>query len=159
MQTAPKTLQAALGVVALIIGVFAVLTAIRVAAYDEPTPEMIVKAFEDRGLEVGDYYSVEQEESWEESSVPDVYTGGVRFEIPSIGKNAGGRVFTFESYDEARLMFEYYESLGKMPGSGPKLESHLYAEGYLGGHALLQISGKLSKTEAERYGQVLEDEV
>ena len=158
MQAAPKTFQAALGAVALIIGVFVVLTAIRLATYDEPTPEMIVKAFEDRGLEVGDYYSVEQEEGWEESSVPDVYTGGVRFEIPSIGKDAGGRVFTFESYDEARLMFAYYESLGKMPGAAPKLRSYLYAEGYLGGYALLQISRELPKTKADRYGQVLEDE-
>ena len=159
MQAAPKTFQAALGVVALIIGVLVVLTAIRVAAYDEPTPEMIVKVFEDKGLEVGDYYAVEQEEDWEASSVPEVYEGGVRFEIPSLGKSAGGRVFTFESYNEARVMFEYYESLGKMPGSGPKLESHLYAEGYLGGYALLQISGEFPKSEANRYGQVLEDEI
>ena len=62
MERDAGVINASLGIVALFIGVILVLTTVRVASYSEPTPESIVKAFEEEGLEVGDYYAIEQEQ-------------------------------------------------------------------------------------------------
>ena len=49
-------------------------------------------------------------------------------------------------------MVDYYESL---PNVSPMLHSHLYVEELV----LLQIGGNLPKSDADAYGDVLEQEV
>ncbi len=52
-------------------------------------------------------------------------------------------------------MRDYYREIENMPIFCPALHSHLYEDGLL----LVQINGELPKSEADRYGEVLEDEV
>ncbi len=90
-----------------------------------------------------------------ESPTPRTYEEGTRLEIPSLGKDAGGRVFSYESQEDLQVMRNYYEKLEETPLLGPALRSHLYQDGLL----LVQINGDLPKTQADRYGEILEEEV
>ncbi len=49
---------------------------------------------------------------------------------------------------------DYYVQIEDMPVFGPSLHSHLHTDGLV----MLQIGGDLPKTDADRYGKVLEDE-
>jgi hypothetical protein len=120
-----------------------------------PSSEEVVQAFEDEGLSVGQSYPVDEEPGAKNSPLPKTYIEGTRFEIPAMGKNEGGRVFVFEDEEDLDVLERYYEEVENMPIFGPSLRSHLYQEGLV----LLQINGELPKTQADRYGEVLADEV
>jgi hypothetical protein len=115
-----------------------------------PSSEEVVEAFRGEGLEVGKAYPVRREPGWEESSVADSFVEGTRFEIPSLGRDAGGRVFVCRSRDELEMMRNYYLDIEAF--FGPSHHSHLYDEGLV----LLQINGHLPKAQADRYASVLE---
>jgi hypothetical protein len=116
-----------------------------------PSSEDVVTAFEDEGLEVGDSYPVEEDEVWQAFEHPENYEDGTRFEIPSLGVGAGGRVFTFDSEDDLNEMRALYEDMAETPG----VSSHLYQEDLV----LLQVNGELPKAQADAYGDVLSQEV
>jgi len=113
----------------------------------EPSAEDVVRAFSREGLEVGVFYPVEEEGP---SPVPITYEEGTRFTTPSLGEDAGGRVFTFESEEDLQPVRDYYEELGKEVGM---FNSHVYVEG----NVLLQINGQLPKDQAEEYEAVLRE--
>ncbi len=118
-----------------------------------PSSEEVVEAFRGAGLEVDKSYPVRREPGWEESSVADSFVDGTRFEIPSLGRDAGGRVFVCGSRDELEMMRSYYIDIEA--SFGPSSHSHLYDEGLV----LLQINGQLPKAQADRYRSVLEEAV
>ena len=89
----------------------------------------MVAAFEDAGLEVGQSYPLEQEPGYKNSPLPKAYEEGTRFEIPSMGKNEGGRVFVFENREDLAVVHHYYKEMENMPLFGPSLHSHLYDDG------------------------------
>lgn len=144
-----------LGVLAAAVLLGLVLFGTGLVGFGTPSSEDIVLAFEEEGLEVGEFYPVEQEPDWSESIVPKTYAEGTRFEIPSMGENEGGRVFVYESREDLEVMSDYYRAVEEMPILGPSLHSHLYEDGLV----LLQINGELPKTEADRYGGVMQEEV
>ena len=117
-----------------------------------PSSEEVVRAFADEGLPMGDIYPVEEVERWKTSPVPKTYTEGTHFDIPGMGEGHGGQVFVFENEEDLNVMVDYYESL---PNVSPMLHSHLYVEELV----LLQIGGNLPKSDADAYGDVLEQEV
>jgi hypothetical protein len=125
------------------------------ASFGMPSSEEVVLAFEEEGLEVGDYYPVEEEMGWGKSPVPNTFEEATRFEIPSLGRDAGGRVFVFENRENLKVVHDYYKELEDMPIFGPALHSHLYEDGLV----LLQINGELPKQKADQYGEVLENVV
>ena len=59
--------------------------------YREPTAEVVIQAFCNEGLEVGETRQVDR------SFVPKTNKEQVSFTVPSQGERVGGRVFTFES--------------------------------------------------------------
>ena len=120
-----------------------------------PSSAEVVAAFEDAGLAVGQSYPLEQEPGYKNSPLPKAYEEGTRFEIPYLGKNEGGRVFVFENREDLAVVRDYYKELENMPLFGPSLHSHLYDDGLV----LLQINGELPKPDADRYGEVLGEEV
>jgi hypothetical protein len=140
---------------ALIVGVILALLEISFAfpVLFIPSSEEVVEAFRGAGLEVDKSYPVRREPGWEESSVADSFVDGTRFEIPSLGRDAGGRVFVCGSRDELEMMRDYY--LDIEASFGPSSHSHLYDEGLV----LLQINGQLPKAQADRYRSVLEEAV
>jgi hypothetical protein len=112
-------------------------------------PDEVIQAFQNAGLEVGETYPVEEEPGWDETQVPKSYAQAVRFRIPSLGEDAGGRVFVFDSEGDLATVRSFYERLG------PAVRPHLYAKGQV----LLQITNALPKAEADRYGAVLQETV
>jgi hypothetical protein len=120
-----------------------------------PSSEAIVQAFEDQGLPVGDSYPVGRVDGWEKSLVPKTYEEGTHFDVPGQGKGHGAQVFIYESQDDLKVMRDYYKEIEEMPLMGPSLHSHLYQDGLV----LLQVRGTVPKTQADRYGDVMMDEV
>jgi uncharacterized protein len=116
---------------------------------EPPGSAEVVQAFRDAGLEVGESYPVEQEPGWEERPVPRTYEEATRFLIPSLGADAGGRIFVFGSEADLRAVRGFYEDLGSAE------RPHVYDEGLV----LVQISNQLPEGEAERYGTVLKETV
>ncbi len=105
----------------------------------------VVQAFQDAGLEVGESYPVEEETGWEERPIPKTYTEATRFTLPSLGEDAGGRVFVFSTEEDLAAVRGYYEGLDN------SLRPYLYAEG----NVLLQLTNQLPEAEAERYRAAL----
>jgi uncharacterized protein len=116
---------------------------------EPPGSAEVVQAFRDAGLEVGESYPVEQEPGWEERPVPGTYGEATRFVIPSLGADAGGRVFVFGSEADLRAVRGFYEDLASSE------RPYVYDEGLV----LVQISDQLPKGEAESYGATLKQTV
>jgi len=116
---------------------------------EPPGSAEVVQAFRDAGLEVGESYPVEQEPGWEERPVPRTYEEATRFLIPSLGADAGGRVFVFRSEADLRAVRDFYEDLSSSE------RPYVYDEGLV----LVQISNQLPEGEAERYDTTLKETV
>ena len=117
----------------------------RPGSTEPPSSAEVIQAFRDAGLEVGRSYPVEQEPDWDQRPVPKTYEEATRFEIPSVGEDAGGRVFVFESEEDLVAVRDYYEGLPR------PILPYVYAKGKV----LLQINRNLPEAEAERYNAVL----
>ena len=124
------------------------------------SPDEVIQAFENAGLEVGETYPVEQEPGWDANRVPKTYAQAARFTIPSLGvpeegvpgpRDRGGRVFVFDSQRDLDAVRGYYEALG------PSELPHVYVKEQV--LLLLQITNDLPKAEADRYGAVLQEAV
>ena len=118
-----------------------------------PSSVEVVLALRDEGLPMDDHYPVEEVEGWKSSPGPKTYTEGTHFDIPGMGEGHGGQVFVFENEEDLNVMIDYYESFPNT--SPPVVHSHLYVENLV----LLQIGGDLPKSDADAYGDVLEQEV
>lgn len=116
---------------------------------EPPNSADVVQAFRDAGLEIGESYPVEQEPGWEERPVPGTYEEATRFLVPSLGEDAGGRVFVFGSEEDLRAVRDFYEGLA------PSTRPYVYVEGLV----LVQVSNALPEGEAERYSTVLRETV
>ena len=112
-------------------------------------PDEAIQAFRNAGLEVGETYPVEEEPDWDETRIPKSYTQAVRFRIPSLEGDAGGRVFVFDSEEDLAAVRDFYERLV------PSVRPHLYVEGQI----LLQMTNQLPKADADRYGAALKESV
>ncbi|HLL38211.1 MAG TPA: DUF192 domain-containing protein [Rubrobacteraceae bacterium] len=112
-------------------------------------PDAVVQMFQNAGLEVGETYPVEEEPGWQETRIPKSYAEALRFKIPSLEGDAGGRIFVFGSEEDLAAVRDYYERLV------PSVRPHLYVEGQM----VLQITNQLPKADADRYGAVLKETV
>ena len=131
-----------------------------------PSSEEVVQAFEDEGLEVRNAHSLEDDPDWGTGMVPKTEKEGTRFEIPSGEEDAPddepdletigeedklGDVFTYESREDLEVMKDYWENFNE---SGPGMfYTHVYDEGLV----LVRIDGSVPKSEADEYGEVMED--
>ena len=116
---------------------------------EPPDSTVVVQAFRDAGLEVGESYPVEQEPGWDELPVPRTYEEATRFLIPSLEADAGGRVFVFGSETDLVAVRDFYEGLAR------STRPYVYDEGLV----LVQLSNQLPEDEAERYNAVLRETV
>lgn len=120
-----------------------------------PSSDKIVEAFREEGLEVARSESVDDEEDWQDNLVPKTYKQGTHFVIrPGRTENEemGGRVFTYDSEEDLEVMRNYYETVSSSSGM---FYTHVYTDGLV----LMQINGQIPKTQADRYGDVLQEEV
>lgn len=114
----------------------------------QPTSSKVVQAFRENNLEVGNSYSVEQDPTWAGSPVPKTYKDATRFEIPSMGQDKGGHVFTFDSASDMKPVQDYYQ------GFSGAFYSYVYVN--KGKNILVQINGELPKKKAQQYENVLQ---
>ncbi len=118
-----------------------------------PTSSEVVKAFEEEGLPVENAQLLSEDPNWGTGNVPKTEKEGTRFEIgerSTFGEPAEGAVFTYESRDDLDVMKDYFETLND--SGGGMFYSHLYNEDLV----LIRIDGTVPKSEADRYGEVLE---
>ena len=123
----------------------ATLAACGQAAPAPVTPEKVLAAFTVAGLEVDSPSPMTREDYKLAPYSRDVT--GVRFLVPSLGPDAGGRLFVGPDADLKRLE-TYYTELGK--GSAA-FYSHVFRHG----NALVQINGDLKDDQAAKYEAAL----
>ena len=121
----------------------------QLGSVEPPGSAEMVQAFRDAGLEVGESYPVEHEPGWDQIPVPRTYEEATRFLVPSLGAEAGGRVFVFGSEEDLRAVRGFYEGLASSE------RPYVYDEGLV----LVQISNQLPEGEAEGYATVLRETV
>jgi hypothetical protein len=140
--------------VAVVVFAFVLIWAIGLAILgDEPeqialSAERIVLRFKQAGLEAEDPRPM----------TPDDYglapilcqDNSMRFFIPSLGANAGGRVFVCPSTDEVDELKLFYAEQGQR---NPELRSWTFDND----RVLIQLNGGLPQEQAERYGAVLNE--
>ena len=118
----------------------------------EPTTEDVVRAFEAEGLEVGEYYDVEDDPQWGTGMLPKTMDSGTRFEMPSYSRGQEppvSDVFHFATSEDQRVVSDYLETVSK---TGGMFYTHVYeTDGFL-----LKIDGSVPKNVADSYGSVLE---
>ena len=107
------------------------------------TTEEVIQKFKDDGLEVG-----------EVSDLPNKEFGNTRKEgkrvlIPSLGEDAGGRLFLFDDEKDLEQAKSYYVELGN---GGSMFYSHTHQSGDF----LFQMNGDMSDEEFKKYADSLD---
>jgi hypothetical protein len=140
--------------VAVVVFAFVLIWAIGLAILgDEPdqiaiTAERVIRQFQQAGLEAADPRPMTADDY---GLAPLVcQDNSMRFFIPSLGPNAGGRVFVCPSTDEVDELKLFYARQGQQ---NPELRSWTFVNE----RVLVQLNGGLPQEQAERYGEVLNE--
>lgn len=112
----------------------------------EHTADDVIKAFEDAGLTVEAPAEMTKDDY---GMAPMKADEGVRFEIPELGEDKGGRILTYSDEGDLADMKAYYDDLGA--------ESAMFFSWTAQqGNVLLQINGDLPEDEYNAYVDALE---
>ena len=103
----------------------------------------VIQQFKDDGLEVGDVSDLPEKE------YGNTRKEGKRILIPSLGEDAGGRLFVFENEKDLKQAKSYYDELGN---SSPLFYSHTYRSG----NVLLQMNGDMSDEDFKKYTESMD---
>lgn len=127
---------------------FMMLTACSSAASNEKQLKTanIIEAFKSAGLEAEKPSDLKQKE------FGNIREEGKRILIPSLGENAGGRIFKFGNETDLQQAKSYYDDLGN---AGSMFFSHTYSKG----NFLLQMNGEMKDSEFEKYKKVMDEEI
>lgn len=109
-----------------------------------PTPQAIVAAFKKAGLEAETPKAITSKDY---GAAPRVCTG-LRFLIPSLGEDAGGRAFVCKTTAERDSLAGYYNALSKQ-------SDLLFSWVFVRGPVLVQINGSLPKAKALLYEKAI----
>ncbi len=113
------------------------------AATHTPVPgkkwkaSQVVDAFKAVGLEIANPRPMTKEDY---GSVPQVAQEGIRFFLPSLGGNKGGRIYSFASNSDLQTVKQYYDA---QSGTPPWI--------FIKDNILVQIHGDLPKARAQQY--------
>ncbi|WP_249670155.1 stress protein [Bacillus altitudinis] len=124
------------------------LTACSSAASNEKqlTTANIIEAFKSAGLEAEKPSDLKQKE------FGNIREEGKRILVPSLGENAGGRIFKFGNETDLQQAKSYYDELGN---AGSMFFSHTYSKG----NFLLQMNGEMKDSKFEKYKKVMDEEI
>lgn len=116
------------------------------------TPADVIAAFQDAGLEAESPTPMTREDY---GLAPLVAEEGIRFVIPSLCDDCGGRVLSFKSRADLDKMKSYYDRIGKASAA---FFSHVFTliDVPRGDYILVQINGDLPDDAAAQYGAALE---
>ena len=115
--------------------------AVPVPAAQQRTSAAVVAAFKAVGLEAEQPRPMTKDDY---GAAPMLATEGTRFLIPSLGNDAGGRVFVFASQAALEKTKAYYDELGK---ESAMFFSWTFADDL----TLVQINGDLPEEKARQY--------
>lgn len=101
------------------------------------TADDVVAAFRAAGLEVGEVRPLTRDDY----QMAPLVGSGLRFLIPSLCEDCGGRVFAVEDAAEREALANYYRDL-------PKLSAILFSWVYVRDNIVLQINGDLPDEQA-----------
>lgn len=108
--------------------------------------EDVIKHFKDDNLELGEVSDLPNDE------FGNIRKEGKRLLIPSLGADAGGRLFLFENEEDLQKAKSYYDELGN---SGPMFYSHTHQSELF----LIQMNGEMEDNEFAKYAASLEKAV
>ena len=108
------------------------------------TPDDVIAAFQSAGLEADSPTPMTKDDYGMAPMVGD----GVRFLIPSLGANMGGRVIVVPDKSERERLVAYYTDLGKQSAA---FASHVFQSG----DVVVQINGDLPDDQAAQYQDAL----
>lgn len=108
------------------------------------TPNDVIAAFKAAGLEAESPTPMTKDDYGMAPMVGD----GVRFLIPSLGADMGGRVIVVPDKGERDRLVAYYTDLGKQSAA---FASHVYQSG----DVVVQINGDLPANQAAKYEDAL----
>lgn len=106
----------------------------------------VVQAFKDAGLEAE---SVREMTKDDYGAAPMTATEGLRFYIPSLGEDNGGRIMLFENEKDMEATKAYYDELGKT-------SAIFFSWTASKDNILVQINGNLPEEEYNKYKAALE---
>jgi tetratricopeptide (TPR) repeat protein len=103
----------------------------------------IISEFKKAGLEAENPTTLKQKEFGPSRK------DGLRILVPTLGDDAGGRIFEFKDLEALQLAKSYYDDLSKR---GPITFSHTFAKGLF----LLQMNGNMEDEYFEQYKEVMD---
>jgi len=109
------------------------------------TAQQAIDAFEAAGLATGAYYPMTKDDY----GIGPYVGVGIRFLIPSLGVDKGGRVVAFDNEEDMELLRSYYEELGRQ-------SALFFSWVYVHQNVLLQINGDLPEDQALQYKVALD---
>ncbi|MDP2711045.1 MAG: hypothetical protein Q8O56_07480 [Solirubrobacteraceae bacterium] len=120
-----------------------------VASSGAVAPGDVVASFRAANLEVGETTPMGPKDY---GHGPAVATEGIRFLIPSLGRDNGGRAMSFSSVEDLWSLKEYYDGVGRATAA---LFSWTFANEQ--SLVLVQINGDLPASQAHRYRRIIAD--
>lgn len=106
----------------------------------------VIKFFKDDNLELGEVSDLPNDE------FGNIRKEGKRLLVPSLGADAGGRLFLFDNEENLKKAKSYYDELGN---NGPMFYSHTHQSGLF----LIQMNGDMEDNEFAKYAASLEKAV
>jgi hypothetical protein len=106
----------------------------------------VIEIFKSQNLEVGNTKPMTPDDN---GLAPSLAVEGLRFLIPSLGEDKGGRVFSFDNPENLEKLKFYYDALGK---ELTVFFSHTCAKGNI----LIQANGELPKEQFDSYCKALD---
>ena len=116
------------------------LSVIPAIAVADPTAIDVISAFKNAGLEAKNPTPMRPKDY---GFAPYVCKG-VRFLIPSLGQDNGGRIFACPNATDRDAIAGYYERLGKKSAA-------FYSWVLVKGNVVVQINGDLEEDKAKKY--------
>ncbi|SFS59364.1 hypothetical protein [Marininema halotolerans] len=109
------------------------------------TTEGVIKQFKDAGLEADNAREMTKKDY---GMAPMKAKEAKRFFIPSLGKDAGGRIFQFDNTNDLKQTKAFYDKAGRE-------SAMLFSWTASKGNILIQINGDLPEDKFKKYKEVL----
>lgn len=108
------------------------------------TADDVIQSFKDAGLDIGEVSDLEKKE------FGNTRDEGKRILVPSLGDDAGGRLFKFKDKKGLEEAKSYYDELS---AGGPLFFSHVHVNGLF----LLQMNGDMEDAEFEKFKKAMDE--
>ena len=131
-------------VVVLVTLLFASLACSFGAQGQKATPQDVIDGFKAAGLEAENIRPMAKDDY----GLAPMADEGIRFFIPSLGPDKGGRVMRYSDQETLKMAKEYYDAFCKKSAA-------LFSWAFVNGDILIQINGDLPEEQAKKYEAVL----